>query len=196
MSLTTIAAVKAQFNPDMGTGQDTELTAALGRVDDWLPRITGRPIEQTTFTRYFDGYGQHRCLWLPSGHYPVKHDPGVDEVAVEEDGTALTVALGYDNSTEVWIVGADATASIERTAALQRNGTWSGGYQNIKVTYKAGWPTVPEAIALLANEAVWLTFQSPTWLGKASFSQAGESATWEKDLTPASRHTLRSLVAL
>ena len=196
MSLTTIAAVKAWADSGMGSGSDTELTAALARVDDWLPRVTGRPIEQASFTRYFDGYGLRGVLYLPSGHYPVKHDPVNDEVAVEEDGSALTVALGHDTSTDCWIVGADATASIERSAHLRRNGSWSGGYQNIKVTYKAGWPTVPAGIAWLANELVWLEFKSPGWLGKATTSREGESVTWSKDLTPQSARTLGGLFAL
>lgn len=196
MALTTIAAVKAFADPQMGAGSDTELTAAVARVDGWLSQVTGRTIEQATLVRYFDGDDLGgRVLYLPSGHYPVLHNEGSDEVGVEEDGSALTVTDGYDTATDVWVSNANATATILAPASLRRNGTWSTGRRNIKVTYKAGYPTVPDWIEWLALELVWLEFKSPGWLGKSNVSQAGESVTWSKDLTPQARRALNSLMA-
>lgn len=201
MALTTAAKVKAYANPELDPTKDAELAEAVARVSAWVPYVCGRPIEEASFTERFDG-----CRALGSGkdlivlrpeRRPVKHITG-DLISVTEDGNALVLAEGY--TTTAGVVVEDAN-EYDLPCKLRRyNQPWADGYgsQNITVVYKAGltsahplWP----ALEALANEVAWLSFSSPNWLGKATVSRAGESTSWEKDLTPASRDLIRRLRA-
>lgn len=198
MALTTVAKVKAWAEPSLDTTRDSEITRIIAAVAAWLPRATGRIIEQATLTRYFDGgedaQGHKRdTIYLPSGHRPVAHS-GSDLVTVTEDGVSLTVAVGYSTSADVIVTNAD----IDLPCSLVRNGTaWSDSVpQNIKVVYKAGFATIGAEIEQLANELAYREFKQPGYLARASASRAEHSVAWDDEFTAESRLLLQRLTVL
>lgn len=199
MSLVTIGDVKAWGEPGLDSLNDTALTRCIDAAEDWLERVTGRVVTQTEFTRYFSGrdaVGACRdTIYLNAGHRPVIHS-GSDLVVVTEDGVAVTVAIGYSATADAILVGVNE----DRQCAIRRNyAPWSGTtYDNVKVVYKAGWTTstLPDDVEQLLIEVAWLMFRSPKWVGQASISRAGGSASFEKELTPQSAVCLATLRGL
>lgn len=194
MALTTLTKVKDWYNGQINESRDAELTLAISRASAWIARVTGRIIENddTTYTERFDGaeaYGGDTLYLLP-GRRPVVFA----DVAVTEDGTALTTAQGYNATAGVWVVN----AGEDRQCILKRNGVWSSGFgmQNIVVTYKCGYTTIPVDIEQLANEVSLLFYLSPKWVGSSSVAREGASTVWEKSLTPLARQTLSKIMAV
>lgn len=193
------AALKSWAAPNMDGQRDEELARICQAAQSWLESRTRRVFEQTAFTRYFDGKDgsgfARRDIFLDPGHRPVVHS-GATLVTVTEDGTALTVATGYSTSAGVILVN----ANVDAPCILRRNDCdWSGGIQNIAVTYTAGPASTGEAAIVgtqLMLEIAWLMFSSALWVGKTSVSKAGESVSWEKQLSPLSLEMIRSLTVL
>ena len=117
MALTTVAAIKAIYDPALASSQDAALTAAISYGDAWIKRVTGRPIESAEYTEYFDGRGQYTLVLKP-GRQPVIHSGGT-VVVVTESGSARTVALGYDESADVILEHANEDRAC-RLEALHR----------------------------------------------------------------------------
>lgn len=199
MALTTVATVKAWGEPTLDSRNDDVLSDCIDAAEALIERVTGRVLNQASFTRYFSGgeaVGRGRdTIYLQQGHRPVIHSGG-DLVTVTEDGSALTVAVGYSATANVILSGVNE----DKQCALRRNySVWSNAaYDNITVTYKAGWTTstVPNDVKQLIAEVAWLIFRSPGWLGKASTSKAGTAVSFEKDLTPQSAAVISQLRGL
>lgn len=204
MALTTTARVLSWTKKDttFDESREDELQRCIASASALIPRVTGRQIERVTRALFVDGWecgGQFsEILYLPSKDRPVLH-AGSDLVTVMENGVVLTVTTGYSTTNTVLVRDAnrDMRCSLVRTA-----GYWIPGYQNISVGYKCGWTLdvagdplpMPEEIIQLASCIAWMTFQSPSWLGKMNVSSAGAAITISKELPPLEAATLLSLV--
>ena len=180
--------------------RDTELTRCCKVASAWIPRVVGFPLETTTgFVARFSGSDTlgkaGEILELHHGHRNVVHPTGF---SVTENGTALTTATAYSTTAQVMVIGAGSLDTYVRL--IRQSDSWSSGIQHVAVTYTFGFdgadasvPAVPDDIQQLANEIALLAFRSKKWLGTASVAKEGFSQTYEKQLTPQSKDTLRRL---
>jgi len=191
-----LGKLKAWANPKMDSLRDEELERVLTVASTWLQAVTGRDIEQATYTERFsgdlaEGWARDTILLHP-GRRPVTYPDG-GTFAVTEDGATLTHAEGYSAAADVLV---EAANDADRRCKLVRNlGRWIPGRQNIVVTYRAGWAPalVPSWIEQLAMEVAWLVFSAPAWIGKSNRTVAGESVAYQDGLTPASQAALERL---
>lgn len=152
------------------------MTACIAAAGEYINDYSSRVWESTAFTRYLNGddaYGKNRDrLRLDRSHFPVTYP--TDAVTVSENGSALTVGQGYSVSVGVIIenAGLEVPAVLVRQSALYGSG-WIPGRQNILVTYKAGFATVPETIKCAARELTWLLYQEGRKVGIDNVTQGG-----------------------
>ena len=187
--LTTTAILKAWASPDLDSSRDAELALCVTRASVWVEEQSSWVIGTVTYTaKAFDGDE----IRGPNLFLPTRHRYVATPSAITENGTALTIATGYDTSADVI-----ATGLLDRNeqARLQRRGSWSAGLQNIAVTYVAGYAagSIPADIEQLANEVAWIFFKAPMSIGRSTVTKAGHAATIDKALTPLSLMTLERL---
>ena len=154
--LTTLAAAKVSAG-ETGSDDDTELgrilDAAEAAVAKWLRKnYQGSANALTSFaaTEYFSGDGQAE-LWLP--RFPVT---AIASVFVDQTGYFGHKAGAFAADTE-WTIGEDYApgfvfADLNNRAALmslrlRTHGLfpigWPSGTGNVKITYTAGFATMP-----------------------------------------------------
>ena len=202
MSIVSVALLKQWASPDMGLGRDAELQLCLDAAVAWLESSTGYRLAQASRTLILDGARAEGeggdVLFIPRYYPGVIHLPANSvNVVVKENGTTLTVATGYSTTAGVLLRGANERAE---TRLIRYGGPWVAEYQNIEVTFKSGYAVEdisgsspaakqlpPADLQHLIRELAWLTYMSPNWIGKGSETKSGQSMTWEKSLTPASK---------
>lgn len=169
MAITTISAFKTHAGIS-GSAEDAFLTQILLQVEASLQRHIGRQIEAATVTEYYDGDGTN-SLWLR--RTPVQ---SITSVYQDEDAryasadspfpASTLLTAGTDYALRVDQPTGGATASM--CGRLYRIGTvWSRPFArrgdllvsspgdpigNIKVTYVAGWSSVPADIVLAVHQ--------------------------------------------
>jgi len=196
MALFALVDLKSWANPSMDSARDEELTRCVDAAAAWLKTVARWEIEQDEVTIYLDGHdaaGPHdNVLHVPFKYRPVVHS-GETLVTVEEDGSALTVGVGYDTSADVIVVNAN---EAEQCELVKPSSPWSRGYQNVKAVITAGYAaaSIPEDVKQLAMEVSLLMFRSPAWIGKASQTAQAGTVTFQKDLTPQSAALLQRLM--
>jgi hypothetical protein len=177
VALSTIAKIKTLYAPNIGTEQDTELTAALAYGDAWLKRRTGRPMESAAYTEYFNGEGKEQIRLRP-GRQPVLHD-STTPVVLTDSGSSLTLAIGYSATADAILDGANE----DRQCVIWSNGShFTSGIQNVKAVYTAGWSTIPADVEWLSSCVAWHVFSTKAWQGKTSSTGSRGAVTWEKNL--------------
>lgn len=171
MALTTLAKVKTFLKiADSDTSEDAFLTQMKDAVEAALKRLLKREIESASRTAYLCG-NWTRTLRLPE--YPVS---AVTDVRIDPSGyygqgpdsfgseTQLTAGVDY-------ALRMDAPDGLSsRSGLLDRIGTvWTGdverppgrlssqrvpGKGNVKVTYTAGYATIPDDLQAVVWQAV------------------------------------------
>ena len=109
-------------------------------------------------------------------------NPDAVEVEIEEDGRALTVGVGYSPSADVILRGANEDKPCE----LIRQGCWSRGVQNVKVTYTAGYASdaIPDDVQQVACWLSWFLFTEPERFAEASSAKGGVGFSFSKEMPP------------
>lgn len=186
MALVSTAEVQAWVAGDgasLPTIDATLLTECIAAAGELIVDETSRVWEVTTISDVLDGdsaSGKHgQILFLR--RFPVTYP--TDPITITENGVALTVGAGYSTSANVIVKNAGA----ERTCQLIRQGSnlpwygsssyalWSPGCQNITVSYKAGYTTIPTRIKSVAKELAWLIYQRGRYTGVELVSAEGTS---------------------
>ncbi len=194
-TIITTAEYKNLVNPSMTADRDTELQAAINAAAAWFRRVADWELEQTAYTLNLDGNDaigpSHNVLLAPAKYRPVDH--AGTPVTVTEDGTALTVATGYDASADVILVGVDRN---ERMELVKPNANWSRGYQNVAVTLTAGYASgsIPAEVKQVVIEVSRLFFNMPQMAGKQSKSSRAGARSFEKELSPQSQLYLQAVL--
>lgn len=169
MSLCSIDDIKAFLNISDGSS-DSLLTMCRDSAERGIKDYLDSNLESATYTHYFDGNGLRDVVLRQrpvtsvtsvhldqTGYYGQSSDPFPSTTLLE---AGRDYALVYDDS--------GTTSNISRSGLLRRIGpgdsnfyspfnsntlsagtrgaTWTRGLGNIKVTYVAGWTTVPPAI--------------------------------------------------
>lgn len=166
--LTTLATVKGWFAPPLVTTSDDVLltrlvTAASQFIETWL----GQQIATQTYIDTYDGTGG---CGLAFGHTPVT---AVASLAI--DGLAIPPALDPLSPGFVF------SASMLYLQGYR----FTPGFQNIAVTYTAGYAATPPEIEQACIELVALRYKERDRIGHVSKSVAGETVTFtQKDMPP------------
>lgn len=151
MALTSVSNVKTKLGIS-GTGEDTLLTALVAQADAMIKRWCDRAIESATFTEYPQGYGS-RMLRL-------QEQPVTSITSVYVDSQRQFAASTLLDASQYTLVN---------NALIRVGGVWPASRENrfgllydaqvpsvgvIKVTYVAGYVTVPSDIVAAADMLV------------------------------------------
>src|SRR4030042_2507927 len=146
-ALTTLNSAKRFIGLSLSESTyDTLLNQLINRVTDMLEkRCDGRRFYTTTYTNErYDGNGRAK-LFLRN--YPI-----VSVGALTMDNEAVSEATDYDDYDGYWIE--PCIKSIKLIGCLYRVDKWDKGWQNIKITYTAGYATIPNDLKLACEIAV------------------------------------------
>ena len=153
MAITTAIAWKV-YRGVADTTYDAIVGALIPTVQDKVERYLGTAIDSATFTdEAYDGDGSQE-LWLKN--YPVTAVSAVK--IVSDDGTTTTLASAdYRWSSQGKIVRLPYYGGMLPTRdswgdpiGLGGGSVFPNGFQNVKVTYTAGYGTVPDDLQYAA----------------------------------------------
>jgi hypothetical protein len=165
---TTLAALK-EFGGWNGSGADALLTNLIARCTAEIQSEINRMGVSNTYTEFFDGHGsaQIRIRERPIALVTSLHE-SLDQVW---DATTLVAAADYASDY--------VTGRIERKFGVP----FLYGFQNIRVVYAGGWPTIPSLIENRCIRACARAFETRMHLGTSSVSLAdGSTQTAETDM--------------
>lgn len=135
--LSTLANVK-EYLRITDTNDDTLLQKILTRTSEWIQKYCNRTFIATTYTEYYDGDGSNELLL---DQFPVNSITSCYDDTDREYGadTAITV-----------------TDLIIKDAGLivYDDGFFNKGDHNIKITYNAGYTTIPADLELACIKLV------------------------------------------
>jgi len=156
-TFTTLSELKLHLDiPLTDTSEDGKLNQLISEVEASVLRYLKRgPFVSTSFTEYYSGDDREMLI--------LKHRPvtAVSLVRVDQYGYAGQGPDAFP-STSSWDVGVDyyipQVSADEQNgsilAAIGNGGKWPLGRGNIKVTYTAGYATVPDDLALAVNQMI------------------------------------------
>lgn len=156
--LTTLSELKIHMGIS-GSDEDTLLTQLLDNVEQTIFSYTGREsFASAAATEYFDGTGREILILE---RYPVT---AVASLYVDNGGYYGNGTSPFGSGTE-WTEGTDFT--LKRTDESEKNrglvlalgavdfedvpGIWPRGRGNVKVTYTAGYTTIPDDLQLATH---------------------------------------------
>lgn len=170
--LSSLSSLKTHLGiPAADTSQDDALTQWLLGVDEATASYIGRervpgyhPLQSVQATEFYDGNGRELLVLR---RRPVTAVAGVWVHSAGYYGNGPTA---FPDESE-WDVGVLWTP--QRLDASEQNGSmlvclagvWPEGYGNIKVTYTAGYATIPADLTLAANQFVALLRQGQEYGG-------------------------------
>lgn len=152
-ALTTLENVKYVWGrPQADTGDDERIITLInlitGRIEYWC----GRKFKSATYTaEKYDGNGDN---YLFLKQYPIISVTEIlrDDVAIGETAYKIYKEEGY----------------------ILKETFWTHGYQNLKVTYDAGFTTIPPALAEIAIEWVIMLLEGRMKDAKVDGSEMGD----------------------
>lgn len=166
--LTTLDNVKGWLSPPLTTTTDDQLlarliTAASQYIQTWL----NRAVAVETYTETRDGNGGHRMVFA---NVPVT---AVASLAIE--GETIPRALN-----EHW-----RGYVFSPTMLYLQGARFTPGFQNVAVTYTAGYESTPPDIEQACIELVALRYKERDRIGQVSKNLAGEIVAFsQKDMPP------------
>jgi uncharacterized phiE125 gp8 family phage protein len=177
MALTTMTKLKAHLKISADT--DNALLAVLViAAQKLIEKYCGCKFDAADYTEYYDGTGE-QDLYLnnrpvnsvASLYIDLERAYGSDSLLVAE--TDYTI---YKNEGRVRIL------SLLTNVAYQNPGRIPVGEKAVKVTYNAGYASIPEDLELAANEmAAFLYNSRGTSSNKQSISVGGYSESFDKN---------------
>lgn len=163
MALITVAEAKTLIPSLSGTADDTLLTTLIGQAGVAMARYCGYPgdaptMESASYTRDLDGNGTREIwldVWPATAITSVYDDPDLDFAA------ASLVASGSYSIVDKRRLRLTSTAT---------QGTWTEGTGTVRVTYTAGFATVPDDLKSLCALQVRHMYDRRQTQGKTSVS--------------------------
>lgn len=149
--LTTLARLKERLTIT-DTDRDGVLQSLITEVSLTFQRVAGRLMNEQTHTHYLDGTGLVR-MWLPEG--PLVSVTSLESLTYADDGSGgrdeLPTAIDpFTYLTELMrgeLQGTDPGSTVrDGPSSLYRSGLWGVGVRNFKITYVAGYDTLPESL--------------------------------------------------
>lgn len=151
-ALTTVANVKYVWGrPQADTGDDDRIQTLINLISDRIEYWCGRKFTKQTYTdELHDGNGDN---YLFLKQYPIVSVTEIkrDDIAVDSDYYKVYEDEGF----------------------VLKETYWTKGYQNLKVTYEAGFETIPPAIAEIAIEWIIMLLEGRMKDAKVDGSEMG-----------------------
>jgi len=139
----TATQIKAYLNIS-GSDDDTLFAALADRATEAVQKYCGRDFTSTTYTEYYDGGGFSKLV--------LDHRPIVSVASVYDDldrawaASSLVASTDYITRDEQGLVEYLRSASaLPGTGAFFRD-----GQLNVKITYTAGYASIPDSVAQAA----------------------------------------------
>ena len=154
--LTTLAAVRQWLNITTTTGDDPLLTSLVTEVSAFVENTINRKILTATYTETYRGTGGSRFMLR---NYPIQ--------AIASIGWAGSLI-----TTQADIVGSTAGVCTDGRSVILI-GSRMPYNQPVRVTYTAGYDTVPADLALAVTELVGEAYTSRSHIGETSHSSGG-----------------------
>lgn len=175
MDLTTTAKVKAYLGKS-DSADDAVLATLVTNVSGYIEKATGRNFDgNTAIEEILDGCGL--------GDLILRQYPVIEVTKIE-----------YNNGTSavpVWTLIDPSNYTVKQLQGMVY-GAFPAYQQNIKVTYKAGYATVPADLEQLATELVAKKFEQRHAQGKANERLGEASITWATELTQEQKDILEN----
>jgi hypothetical protein len=174
--LTTIDRLKEALG-EKSDLDDVRLTRLLTAASEYIEAYCGRDFLSVSHTEYHDGTGTDSLLLR---HYPIIGTP-----AVLESGTAL--AVGQDPSANP---PPEVLIYPEEGRLVRNFGVWYGYHNYYKITYTAGYATVPAAIVQAAIDLASLMAREKDRVGIAATTVGQNTAQLTRALPEHSQRAL------
>lgn len=199
MALTTLSAIKALLNiPAANTDQDDWLTALQGAAEQTIKSYCGRDFEQASYTEYYTGTGLRTFVLRQT---PVST---ISSLYLDQSGNFGQNPDGAFDSTTQLTYGEDyvldlnpSTGKSDTGIVFRINTIWPRFYReyyigrmagrlfssegNIKVTYTAGYSTIP---ADLQYAVAYLTAYMKRNIGTGAAINAERIGDYSYELIP------------
>jgi len=178
--LTNLNSLKQHMDIEDDSDQNTLLNSLIDEVDEVIANELGRgrvagshPITSAAATEYYDGQGREQLLLNrrpvtvittvavdAGGYYNKGTSPfaSATEWTDGQDFAALRLDASESNPGILISLQKPGKSQIMRSGQSSNLGVWPKGRGNIKVTYTAGYATIPNDLRLAANLLV-----SRTW---------------------------------
>ncbi len=148
--LTDKAAIKAWANIT-NTATDTVLDNLALAVNSWVAEYISRPtMDSQAYSSVFNGDGQP-VLFMPNR-------PITAVASVTVNGVAIPAAPGP----------LEAGFAFDASRIALRGYCFAIGFQNVAITYTAGYTVIPEAIKQAATQLAAFLYAERTRIGKSS----------------------------
>lgn len=172
MALITAAEARENIPSLTGTDQDTLLTTLITMVGRLFARFCGYPGKQPTM----ESASYIEWLTVAGRDLLLSWGPVIAITSIYDDGTLdFTSSTYLVASTDYQVL--DVDRGWVRLYSTSVHGNWSGLKGAVKVTYTAGYATVPEDLKGLAKLAVRHLYDNRATQGKEVVSQGGSSET-------------------
>ena len=131
--LTTLANVKAYFVLGTDTGNDTLISTLIVNVTKEVQNYTRRKLVDDDYVEYYNGHGDN---YLETNEYPINSIASIyDDIDRAYGASTLISSADY-----IFIAG---TKNAEIGKIIYDGSVFDKGDQNIKISYNAGYATIP-----------------------------------------------------
>jgi hypothetical protein len=173
--LTTLANVKGWFSPPLtSTSDDTLLTRLVTAASQFIQTRLNRAIAAQSYVETRDGDGGAKLV--------LANAPVTAVASVAVDGIPIPVAA--DSMTPGYVFG--------DTVLYLQGYVFCRGFQNVTVSYSAGYAATPPEIEQACIELVALRYKERDRIGQVSKNLAGEVVAFTQKDMPADVQTLLS----
>lgn len=171
IDMTTLSDVKSWLGLTVST-DDAQISRLITAASDWIQNYLSRDIVVTTYTdEIYHGNGQ---VQLMLRQYPIV---AVSSVQVISGSTVLATYAASD-------------VYFDDRSVYLKSGTFPRGQGNIKITYQAGYTTIPFTLQQATIELVAMRYREKDRVGHVSKQLGGETVTFNISDMPNSVRTI------
>jgi len=168
---TTLPDVKAWLKQT--TSDDDEMLSRLiTACSQFMQRVISRDLLSQSYSEVYNGVGMNRMA-MPN--YPVT---AIASVTV--DGQTIPASTGPTVNGYV----------TDGELLYLRGYSFTRGFQNVAVSYTAGFASIPEDLAQACIEVVSTRYRERAWIGKSSQAIGAETTTYSMKDMPSDVRTL------
>jgi hypothetical protein len=171
--LTTLDDVKNWLSPPLtSTGDDTLLTRLITAASQFIQTWLNRAVASQAYVETRDGDGGQRMV--------LANTPVTAVEALTIDGETVPLAIGRHSRGYVF----------SPTTLYLQGSRFAPGFQNVTVSYTAGYASTPPEIEQACIELVALRYKERDRIGQISKNLAGEVVAFTQKDMPADVQTL------
>ena len=187
--LTSLARVKERLGlASSNTTWDDLLNSLISEISYKAQDITGRVLTEATYTEYYDGTGTD-TLYLRQG--PLVSVSAVYSVSYGSDGAGGRTEETSELDASNYVLDGLRSENWRGCGKIRLlGGVWTEGVRNWKVTYTAGYDTVPEGLVHFATNWVVSAFLTRECFGLV------EKAIGDGSITPVPLESAESMFRL